>query len=552
MENSSRVYIYDTTLRDGAQTQGVDFSTADKVRIAHELDRIGIDYVEGGWPGANPTDDAFFAAPPAFKRSRLTTFGMTRRSGRSADNDPGFNALLTTPARIVTMVGKSWDFQVTVALGIELDENLRMVSDSVAHARTRMEEVMFDAEHFFDGYKANPAYALAAARAAYDSGARWVVLCDTNGGTLPHEMERIVGEVIAGGIPGSHLGVHCHNDSDTAVANSLAAVKAGVRQVQGTLNGLGERCGNANLVSIIPALMLKMGFETGVSPEDLKTLVAASRALDEVLDRTPNRGQPYVGGSAFAHKGGLHVSAVAKDPKCYEHIDPTAVGNVRHIVMSDQAGRSNLVARMAEIGVDLDSVRRDALVAVVEQMQVTFDPREVKDLVDLVKRLEHEGYAYDQAAASFELLVRRALGEVPEYFRLERYRVIDERRRSAVGEWITLSEATVKVEVDGKEYMEVGEGTGPVHAFDVALRKVLTTVHPELAALELKDYRVRITESTVGTAAKTRVTIESEDGKGHRWTTIGVHTNVLEASLEALQDSITFMLFRYRDDGATA
>jgi 2-isopropylmalate synthase len=444
------------------------------------------------------------------------------------------------------MVGKSWDFQVTVALGIELDENLRMVSDSVAHARTRMEEVMFDAEHFFDGYKANPAYALAAAKAAYDAGARWVVLCDTNGGTLPHEMERIVGEVIRGGIPGSHLGVHCHNDSDTAVANSLAAVTAGVRQVQGTLNGLGERCGNANLISIIPALMLKMGFETGISADDLKNLVSVSRALDEVLDRHPNRGQPYVGASSFAHKGGLHVSAVAKDPKCYEHVDPASVGNMRHIVMSDQAGRSNLVARMAEIGIDLDTVKRDALVAVVEQMQVTFDPREVKDLVDLVKRLEHEGYAYDQAAASFELLVRRALGEVPEYFRLERYRVIDERRRNAVGEWITLSEATVKVDVDGAEYMEVGEGTGPVHAFDVALRKVLTTVYPELTALELKDYRVRITESTVGTAAKTRVTIESEDGRGNRWTTVGVHTNVLEASLEALQDSITFMLFRFR------
>jgi 2-isopropylmalate synthase len=545
---AERVYLYDTTLRDGAQTQGVDFSAADKARIARELDRIGIDYIEGGWPGANPTDDAFFAAPPEFRRSRLTAFGMTRRAGRSADNDPGLNALLVTPARVATMVGKSWDFQVTVALGIELDENLRMISDSVKHALTRVDEVMFDSEHFFDGYKANPAYALSAVRAAYEAGARWMVLCDTNGGTLPHEMRRIVGEVIAAGIPGSHLGVHCHNDSDTAVANSLAAVEAGVRQIQGTLNGLGERCGNANLISIIPALMLKMGFETGIAPEDLKNLVAVSRALDEVLDRTPAKGAPYVGASAFAHKGGLHVSAVAKDPKCYEHIDPAAVGNQRHIVMSDQAGRSNLVARMAEIGVDLDQVKKEGLIRVVEQMQVGFDAREATDLVDLVKRLEHEGYAYDQTAASFELLVRRALGEVPEYFQLERYRVIDERRRNAVGEWITLSEATVKVVVGGKEYMEVGEGTGPVHAFDVALRKVLTTVYPELVALELKDYRVRITESTVGTAAKTRVTIESEDDKGHRWTTVGVHTNVLEASLEALQDSITFMLFRFGDE----
>jgi 2-isopropylmalate synthase len=544
---SERVYIYDTTLRDGAQTQGVDFSTADKVRIARELDTLGIDYIEGGWPGANPTDDAFFAAPPPFRTARLAAFGMTRRAGRSAGNDPGLNALLSTPARVVTMVGKSWDFQVTVALGIELDENIRMIGDSVAYALTRVEEVMFDAEHFFDGYKANPQYALAAIRAAYQAGARWMVLCDTNGGTLPHEAERIIREVIDAGIPGSHLGLHVHNDADTGVATSLAAVRAGVRQVQGTLNGLGERCGNANLVSIIPALMLKMGYETGVAPDNLKQLTRVSRVLDEVLDRIPNKSQPYVGASAFAHKGGLHVSAVAKDPRCYEHVEPTSVGNVRHIVVSDQAGRSNLVARMAEIGVELDSVRRDALVDVVEQMQVSFDPQDVTDLVDLVKRLEHDGYAYDQATASFELLVRRALGEVPQYFRLERYRVIDERRRDQDGEWLTLSEATVKVEVDGREYMEVGEGLGPVHAFDVALRKVLTTVYPELTALELKDYRVRITESTVGTGAKTRVTIESEDGKGHRWNTVGVHTNVLEASLEALQDSITYMLFRYRD-----
>jgi len=544
---SERVYLYDTTLRDGAQTQGVDFSAADKARIARELDRIGIDYIEGGWPKANATDDAFFADPPTFETAKLAAFGMTRRSGRSADNDPGLGALLVTPARVVTLVGKSWDFQVTVALGIELDENLRMIGDSIAHAVTKVDEVLLDAEHFFDGYKANPAYALAAARAAYEAGARWVVLCDTNGGTLPDEIERIVAEVIAAGIPGDHLGIHCHNDSDTAVASSLAAVRAGARQIQGTLNGLGERCGNANLVSLLPALMLKMGFETGVSREALTGLKRLSRLLDEVLDRTPQRGQPYVGASAFAHKGGLHVSAIARDPRCYEHIDPAAVGNLRQVVVSDQAGRSNLLARMNEIGVDFNAVRRDALVAVVERMQVGFDPHSVTDLVDLIKKLEHEGYAYDQAAASFELLVRRALGEVPDYFRLERYRVIDERRRNSRGDWVTLSEATVKVEVGEHDYMEVGEGTGPVHAFDVALRKVLIGVYPALAQMELMDYRVRITESSAGTCAKTRVTIESEDGRGHRWTTVGVHTNVLEASLEALQDAITFMLYRLRD-----
>lgn len=548
MSTSNRVYLYDTTLRDGAQTQGVDFSAADKARIARALDALGLDYIEGGWPGANPTDDSFFANPPVLERSKLAAFGMTRRAGRSAANDPGLNALLGNEAvKAVTMVGKSWDFQVTVALGVELDENLRMIGDSVAHARTRVSEVMLDAEHFFDGYKANPAYALAVVRAGYDNGARWMVLCDTNGGSLPHDVQRIVGEVIAAGIPGDHLGVHCHNDTDAAVANSLAAVTAGVRQVQGTINGLGERCGNANLVSIIPNLMLKMGFETGISADDLKTLVRVSRTLDEVLDRKPNRNQPYVGASAFAHKGGLHVSAVAKDPACYEHVDPATVGNMRQIVVSDQAGRSNIVARMADLGIDMETVKRDALVRVVETMQVDFDPREVSDLVDLIKRMEHEGYAYDTAAASFELLVRRSLGQVPDYFRLDRYRVIDERRRNAKGDWVTLSEATVKVEVGGREFMQVGEGNGPVHAFDVALRAVLTGAYPELTALELADYRVRIVESAAGTEAKTRVTIESTDGRGHRWTTVGVHTNVLEASLEALQDSIAYMLYRFRE-----
>ncbi|OJX81286.1 citramalate synthase [Magnetospirillum sp. 64-120] len=545
MTSSNRVYIYDTTLRDGAQTQGVDFSAADKAKIARELDSLGIDYVEGGWPGANPTDDSFFSAPPAFSKSKLCAFGMTRRAGRSADNDPGLAALTQHPVGAVTMVGKSWDFQVTVALGIELDENLRMIGESVAHLKKKVPEVMYDAEHFFDGYKANPDYALKALKAAYENGARWCVLCDTNGGSLPHDITRIVGEVIAAGIPGENLGIHCHNDTEAAVANSLAAVAAGVRQVQGTINGLGERCGNANLVSIIPNLMLKMGFETGIAPENLKNLVRVSRALDEVLDRKPNRSQPYVGASAFAHKGGLHVSAVAKDPSCYEHVDPASVGNVRQIVVSDQAGRSNIVARMADLGIDMASVKKDALIKVVEQMQVEFDPRDVADLVDLIKRLEHEGYAYDTAAASFELLVRRALGEVPEYFRLERYRVIDERRRNAVGHWVTLSEATVKVEVGGQAYIQVGEGDGPVHAFDTAIRQVLTGPYPQLQALELADYRVRIVESTAGTSARTRVTVESTDGQGHRWTTVGVHSNVLEASLEALQDSIAYMLFRF-------
>ncbi|MGB8274453.1 MAG: citramalate synthase, partial [Alphaproteobacteria bacterium] len=321
MSADNRIYLYDSTLRDGAQTQGVDFSAADKAAVAVELDRLGIDYIEGGWPGANPTDDAFFRSPPALTHGKLTAFGMTRRPGRSLSNDPGFGALIGSPAKAVCMVGKSWDFQVDVALGIGRDENLAMIKESVAAAVKKVPEVLFDAEHFFDGFKDNPDYALACAKAAYEAGARWVVLCDTNGGTLPHEIERIVAEA-AKSIPGNKLGIHCHNDTENAVANSLAAVRAGVRQVQGTMNGLGERCGNANLVSIVPSLVLKMGYATGVTAEKLKQLTHISRLLDERLNRIPQHNAAYVGESAFAHKGGLHVSAVEKDPRCYEHIDP--------------------------------------------------------------------------------------------------------------------------------------------------------------------------------------------------------------------------------------
>ncbi|HYN37848.1 MAG TPA: citramalate synthase, partial [Rhodospirillales bacterium] len=352
--SGDRVYLYDSTLRDGAQTQGVDFSVADKAAIARALDAIGIDYVEGGWPGANPTDTAFFAEPPHLHRSRLSAFGMTRRAGRSADNDPGLAGLLGSGAPVVCMVGKSWDYQVTDALGIELDENVAMIEDSVRLARTRVDEVMFDAEHFFDGFKANPAYALRCARAACEAGARWIVLCDTNGGTLPHEVEEIVGRVAAE-VPGDRLGIHCHNDTGNAVANSLMAVRAGARQVQGTLNGLGERCGNADLIAVIPTLALKMGHELGMTPVDLTRLTHVSRLLDERLNRAPIRNAPYVGESAFAHKGGLHVSAVEKDPRCYEHVAPELIGNRRHIVVSDQAGRSNILARFRDIGLDIDA-----------------------------------------------------------------------------------------------------------------------------------------------------------------------------------------------------
>ncbi|MGF1640026.1 MAG: citramalate synthase [Rhodospirillales bacterium] len=527
---SDRVYLYDCTLRDGAQTQGVDFSVVDKAAIARELDAIGIDYIEGGWPGANPTDDAFFAAPPPLHRARLSAFGMTRRSGRSADNDPGLNALLHTKATVVCMVGKTWDFQVEVALDIGLDENVAMITDSIRHARTRVAEVMFDAEHFFDGYKANPDYALACVRAAAAAGARWIVFCDTNGGTLPHEIERIVGEVAAH-IPGDRLGIHCHDDTGNAVANSLAAVRAGVRQVQGTLNGLGERCGNANLISIIPSLALKMGYDLGVGPADLTRLTHVSRLLDERLNRAPNRGAPYVGETAFAHKGGLHVSAVEKDPRCYEHIVPELVGNHRRIVVSDQSGRANILARFRDIGLAIDP-----------------NNPKVVELLDTVKAREFDGYAYDGAEASFELLARRAIDGVPEYFRCTAFRVIDERRWNARGELVTLSEATVKMEVGNRPYMTVEEGNGPVNALDAALRKVLIPVYPQLETVRLVDYKVRILTPGDGTRAVTRVMIESAAERGEHWSTVGVSTNIIDASYMALYDSIVYRLFR---DGVT-
>lgn len=524
-----RVYLYDCTLRDGAQTLGVDFSVLDKQMIAKELDRIGIDYIEGGWPGANPTDDGFFADLPKLEHSRITAFGMTRRSGRSAENDPGLVAVLGTGAKIACLVGKAWDFQVEVALGADLDENVTMIADSVRVAAGRMDEVLFDAEHFFDGFKANPDYAISCVKAAHEAGARWIVLCDTNGGTLPDEIEEICTKVIEH-VPGSNLGIHCHDDTGNGVACSLAAVRAGVRQIQGTLNGLGERCGNANLVSLIPSLMLKMGFETGISANDLTKLTHLSRLFDENLNRAPNRSAPYVGETAFAHKGGLHASAVEKDPRCYEHIAPELVGNRRHIVVSDQAGRSSLLARLREIGIDIPA-----------------DDPKLADLLGTVKSRAADGYAYDGAEASFELLARRALGEVPEYFRLTSFRVIDERRWNARGELITLSEATIKLEMNGDPYMAVAEGNGPVNALDAGLRKVLLPLYPQVRDLKLVDYKVRILTPNDGTRAVTRVMIGSADGHGEVWSTVGVSPNVIDASFNALNDSIVYKLFR---DGA--
>ncbi len=521
---SERVYLYDSTLRDGAQARGVDFTVADKLAIARELDKLGIDYIEGGWPGANPNDDAFFAEPPTLHKATISAFGMTRRSGRSADNDPGLSALLDSGAKAICLVGKCWDKQVKSTLGVSTTENLRMIGESIKHVVKHKREALYDAEHFFDGYKANPEYALECVKAAYDNGARWIVLCDTNGGSLPFEVEAIVAEVTRH-VAGKNLGIHCHNDTDNAVANSLSAVRAGVRQVQGTLNGIGERCGNANLISVIPNLMLKMGFTTGVTKEKLTHLTQVSHLLDERLNRASNTHAPFVGTAAFAHKGGLHVSAMAKDSTSYEHIDPALVGNQRTILVSDKAGKSNVLDRLKQFGINVKP-----------------DDERVGELVSEVKQREKQGYAYEGAEASFELLARRALGTVPEYFEIVSFRVIGERRHNAKGKLVNISEATIKLAIDGEEVMTVAEGNGPVNALDAALRKALIKHYPAVKDIQLTDYKVRILTPKDGTKAITRVMIESQDQKGKVWNTIGVSANVIDASFNALFDSVTYKL----------
>ncbi len=525
--SKDRLYIFDTTLRDGAQTQGVDFSLEDKEKIASALDNLGVDYIEAGWPGANPTDTEFFQKKHNFKNSKLTSFGMTKRSGRSAENDTGLSALMNSNTPAVCLVGKSWDFHVDVALGITNDENLANISESAKHFVKAKKEFMFDAEHFFDGYKANPKYALSCIKAAYDQGARWIVLCDTNGGTLPHEVTQIVSEV-SKVVPGKNLGIHAHNDTGNAVANSLAAVLSGVRQIQGTINGLGERCGNANLMSLIPTFYLKKDFssqfEISIKSENIKNLTECSRLLDEILNRKPNQHLPYVGAAAFSHKGGLHVSAVQKDPKTYEHINPEEVGNTRNIVVSDQSGKSNIISRLKSIKINIEES----------------DPK-IKKLLDEVKDREFIGYSYDGADASFELLARRIIGEIPRYISINEYDVSVKKNKS--GEIV--SSAKAQLEVDGEKIMCEGEGNGPVNALDNAIRQNvdrLAKYSKYLKDLKLVDYKVRILNT--GTEAVTRVSIESTDSKGKNWFTIGVSTNIIDASFKALIDSLDYKLFK--------
>ena len=518
-----RLYIFDTTLRDGAQTQGVDFSVEDKRQIALALDSLGVDYIEGGWPGANPTDTAFFGERPALKHARFTAFGMTKRAGRSAANDPSLAQVLDAAADCVCLVGKTSVYQVQVALEISLEDNLDNIARSMEAIAARKREPLFDAEHFFDGYKADPDYALTCLKTAYEAGAKWLVLCDTNGGTMPEDVYRIVSTVKAK-LPDAPLGIHAHNDTEQAVAVSLAAIRAGVRQVQGTLNGLGERCGNANLCSLLPNLMLKeplaSQFESGVSREGLKQLTHVSRLLDEILNRAPNRYAAYVGSSAFTHKGGLHVSAVAKSPETYEHVPPDSVGNKRSMPVSAQSGRANVLANLSSEGGTPDLAR----------------------LLQDVKHREFEGYSYDDAAASFELLALRQQKKLPRYFTVEQFSVTVESMREEGDQMRSRSKAAVELMVAGEKIRSAGTGNGPVNALDAALRKDLGKYSPFLADLRLVDYKVRIL--TTGTEAVTRVTVESADGHGNRWSTVGVSENVVDASFEALTDSIIYKLYR--------
>ncbi|MDA1283840.1 MAG: citramalate synthase [Proteobacteria bacterium] len=522
----NKIFFFDTTLRDGQQTTGVDFSVEDKIQFSRSLNELGIDYIEGGWPGSNPTDDAFFNQTQKFDKSKLVAFGMTRRASTSVENDPGLNTLINTRLKTICIVGKSSSYQVEKVLEISKEDNLKMISESIRYLVSKKIEAIYDAEHFFDGYKLDPEYAINCLKVALEAGARWIVLCDTNGGTLPNEVYDIVKKV-SEIIPSKNIGIHAHNDTENAVANSLAAVQAGARQVQGTINGLGERCGNANLISVIPNILLKTNFKSNIDKDKLGLLKKTSVLLNDLLNRQPNQHQPYVGENAFAHKGGLHVSAINKDPKTYEHIDPKLVGNKRKIIISDQSGKSNIISLLNTVGIS----------PVEHESKLDF-------LLQEVKNKEYQGYSFDEAIASFEILARKTLFGIPDYFELIRFKVIDDRRWNAKGELVTESEATVRIKIKDEEFMNVEIGNGPVNALDKALRKTLVNFYPSLKHLELTDFRVRILSSEKGTDAIVRVIIETKDKDGSIWTTVGVSTNIIDASYNALCESLIYKLIK--------
>ncbi|MBF0614068.1 MAG: citramalate synthase [Magnetococcales bacterium] len=529
----SYVAVYDTTLRDGSQSEAVQFSVEDKLRIARRLDLLGVDFIEGGWPGANPKDEAFFVKARELKleNSRLAAFGSTRRAKVSAEQDQILRALLDARTPVITIFGKSWPLHVTRALGITPQENLELVFDSIRYLKERTDTVFFDAEHFFDGFKADPDYAVQVLTAARDGGADALVLCDTNGGTLPHEITAIMRQIA---LPDVKFGIHCHNDGGVAVANTLAAVECGAVQVQGTVNGLGERCGNADLTSVVPNLLIKMGRSARMGLEGLPRLTGVSRFVDELCNRSPQKNQPFVGASAFAHKGGVHVSAILKDPTTYEHIDPERVGNERRILVSEQSGRSNVVYKLRELGIT----------------DVNPDDARLQVLLNEIKDLEFRGYQFDAAEASFELRVRKALGQLPDYFREQGFRVIDTRMARDDGKMVMGAEATVKLVVGGQPVHFVGEGNGPVDALYTVLRRALEWHYPAINAMTLVDYRVRIlgqsASGRAGTGSMVRVLIEWRD-EVRTWGTVGVSEHIIAASFAAIMDALQYKLFK---DGA--
>ncbi|MBF0176598.1 MAG: citramalate synthase [Magnetococcales bacterium] len=527
MSNAApHILIYDTTLRDGAQSEDVLFSVADKLRITEQLDALGVDVVEGGWPGSNPKDVEYFrqVRTLSLKNARVAAFGSTRRADMSVETDLVLQSLLRAETPVVTIFGKSWTLHVRKALEISLEANLELIHDSVRYLKQHVETVYYDAEHFFDGFRADATYAMRTLQAARDGGADCLVLCDTNGGTLPSEIPAIMARVASVGAP---LGIHCHNDGGLAAANSLVAVEAGAVHVQGTINGLGERCGNADLTAIIPNLVLKMRKPTRIQAEQVRSLTAISRFVNEMANRPSQKNQPFVGASAFAHKGGIHVSAILKDSGTYEHISPESVGNCQRVLVSEQAGRSNLFYKLKKFGID-DLQQKD--------------PRILQLLTD-IKELEHKGYQFDGAEASFELRARRALGQVPEYFTLLGFRVIDEKREKADGDrFINVSDASVRVSVGGHVEHTAAEGQGPVNALDQALRKALIRFYGNLREVTLSDFKVRII-SEGGTAAQVRVQIESRD-QVDRWGTVGTSENIIAAAYEALVDAVVYKLYK--------
>jgi 2-isopropylmalate synthase len=533
------IWIYDTTLRDGSQREGLSLSIEDKLRIAHRLDALGVPFIEGGWPGANPKDVQFFwqLQEEPLTQAELVAFCSTRRPGTTAAADPMLQPILAAGTRWVTIFGKSWDLHVTAGLKTTLDENLAMISDSIAYLRANGRRVIYDAEHWFDGYKRNPAYALETLRVAMQAGAEWLVFCDTNGGTLPHEISQIVSDVkqhfafpdwdafSATSRSTPRLGIHTHNDAEMAVANAIAAVQQGVQMVQGTINGYGERCGNANLCSVMPNLQLKMGFDC--IGDRLGQLAEASRFVSEVVNLAPDDHAPFVGLSAFAHKGGIHVSAVERDPLTYEHIAPESVGNRRRIVISEQSGLSNVLAKARSFGIELDKQ----------------DPK-CRHILNHLKDLESEGYQFEAAEASFELLMREALGQRQPPFQVKGFQVHYDMA-AVIGCDRRQSLATVKIAVNGQDILAAAEGNGPVAAMDTALRKALVNFYPEIEAFYLTDYKVRILDGAAGTSAKTRVLIESSNGH-QRWTTVGVSGNILEASYDAIVAGLEYGLLLLR------